>query len=107
MKIDHSMALLPTEEMAAKLRIFLRKLQSMMKYGAAPEHIKLGSRVICVYAGKARAMSGGQNTKALLSKSAAFESRDGEVSKVLVDKQRVVERGFFFPQFDTHRLDRR
>ena len=34
------------EEMAAKLRISLRKLQQMMKAGTAPKHIRLGNKVV-------------------------------------------------------------
>ena len=34
------------EEMAAKLRISLRKLQQMMRDGTAPKHIRLGTKVV-------------------------------------------------------------
>jgi len=37
---------LTPEEMAAKLRISLRKLRQMTKDGTAPEHIKLGGKVL-------------------------------------------------------------
>jgi predicted DNA-binding transcriptional regulator AlpA len=39
-------AFLTPEEMAAKLRISIRKLQQMMKAGTGPKHIKLGGRVL-------------------------------------------------------------
>lgn len=46
MHITHTMAFLTPEEMAAKLRISIRKLQQMMKDGTAPEHVKLGGKVL-------------------------------------------------------------
>ena len=52
MKINNSMAFLTPEEMAAKLRISIRKLQAMMKAGTAPEFIKLGGRVIFIVQGR-------------------------------------------------------
>ena len=46
MRITDDVAFLTPEEMAAKLRISIRKLQQMMKDGTAPEHIKLGNKVV-------------------------------------------------------------
>ena len=43
------------EEMAAKLRISLRKLQQMMKAGTAPKHIRLGTKVVFLEQMKSRA----------------------------------------------------
>ena len=36
------------EQMAAKLRVSLRTLQRMMKAGTAPEHYRLGKKVVFV-----------------------------------------------------------
>lgn len=46
MHITQKTTFLTPEEMAAKLRISLRKLQQMMKDGTSPEHIKLGNKVV-------------------------------------------------------------
>lgn len=46
MRITQEAAFLTPEEMAAKLRISIRKLQQMMKDGTAPKHIKFGGRVL-------------------------------------------------------------
>lgn len=46
MDVASDTAFLTPEEMAAKLRISIRKLQQMMKDGTAPKHIKLGSKVV-------------------------------------------------------------
>lgn len=51
MQIDDTMAFLTPEEMAAKLRISLRTLHKMMRKGEAPEHIRLGGRVLFVMQG--------------------------------------------------------
>ena len=48
MHIDCNTAFLTPEEMAAKLRISLRKLQQMVKDGTAPKHLRLGSRLLFV-----------------------------------------------------------
>ncbi|KAB2942288.1 MAG: helix-turn-helix domain-containing protein [Hyphomicrobium sp.] len=47
-KVNAGIVFLTPEEMAAKLRISIRKLQQMMKDGAAPEHVRLGARVLFV-----------------------------------------------------------
>ncbi len=44
--ISPSIQFLTPEEMAAKLRISLRKLRQMTKEGTAPRHIKLGGKVL-------------------------------------------------------------
>jgi excisionase family DNA binding protein len=44
MQITKKMAFLTPVEMAAKLRISIRKLQQMVKEGTAPKHIKLGGK---------------------------------------------------------------
>ena len=46
MHITKMMAFLTPVEMAAKLRISLRKLQQMVKEGTAPKHIKLGGKLL-------------------------------------------------------------
>lgn len=46
MHITQKTAFLTPEEMAAKLRISIRKLQQMMKDGTGPKHIKLGGKVL-------------------------------------------------------------
>lgn len=46
MHITSKSAFLTPEEMAAKLRISIRKLQQMMKDGTAPKHVKLGGRTL-------------------------------------------------------------
>lgn len=46
MHITQKTAFLTPEEMAAKLRISIRKLQQMMKDGTAPGHVKLGGKVL-------------------------------------------------------------
>ena len=48
MQVTDNVAFLTPEEMAARLRISLRKLQQMMKDGSAPKHIRLGRRVLFV-----------------------------------------------------------
>ena len=53
MKISAKKAFLTPEEMAAKLRISIRKLQQMVKDGTAPEHVKFGSRLVFVVDGEA------------------------------------------------------
>lgn len=50
MQIEDTLAFLTPEEMAAKLRISLRTLHKMMRKGA-PEHIRLGGRVLFVMQG--------------------------------------------------------
>lgn len=45
---------LTPEEMAAKLRISLRKLRQMTKDGTGPRHIKLGSKVLFPIEGEVR-----------------------------------------------------
>jgi excisionase family DNA binding protein len=52
MKVTQDVVFLTPEEMAAKLRISVRKLQQMMKDGTAPEHIKLGGRVLFAVEGE-------------------------------------------------------
>lgn len=51
MRLDDSMVFLTPEEMAAKLRISLRTLHKMMRRGEAPEHIRLGGRVLFILQG--------------------------------------------------------
>jgi predicted DNA-binding transcriptional regulator AlpA len=46
MRITEDIAFMTPEEMAAKLRISIRKLQQMMKLGTAPKHVKLGGKVL-------------------------------------------------------------
>jgi predicted DNA-binding transcriptional regulator AlpA len=46
MHITEMTAFLTPEEMAAKLRISLRKLHQMMKDGTGPQHVKLGGRTV-------------------------------------------------------------
>lgn len=46
MHITTTSAFLTPEEMAAKLRISIRKLQQMIKDGTAPKHIKLGGKLL-------------------------------------------------------------
>ena len=46
MHITETTAFLTPEDMAAKLRISLRKLHQMMKDGTAPKHVKLGGRTV-------------------------------------------------------------
>jgi excisionase family DNA binding protein len=46
MRVSEDLAFLTPEEMAVKLRISIRKLQSMIKDGSAPEHIRLGNKVL-------------------------------------------------------------
>lgn len=48
MFINTSMAFLTPAEMAARLRVSIRKLQQMMKDGTAPQHIKLGAKVLFI-----------------------------------------------------------
>ena len=48
MTVSESMAFLTPEEMAVKLHISIRKLQQMMKDNCAPEHIRLGAKVLFV-----------------------------------------------------------
>jgi excisionase family DNA binding protein len=48
MNLNTKMAFLTPEEMAAKLRISIRKLQQMVKDGTAPKHMKLGAKVLFV-----------------------------------------------------------
>ncbi len=45
MRINEETAYLTPEEMAAKLRISIRKLQNLVKSGNAPEHIRIGNRL--------------------------------------------------------------
>lgn len=54
MIVSDDMAFATMEEMAATLRISLRKLHKMMKEGNAPRHVKLGSRVLFVLPKEAR-----------------------------------------------------
>ena len=51
MKVDAKQCYLTPEEMAARLRISLRKLYLMMKQGTAPEHIRLGHKLLFVIGG--------------------------------------------------------
>ena len=46
MHITSTSAYFTPEEMAATLRISIRKLQKMMKEGTAPKHIKVGTKVL-------------------------------------------------------------
>ena len=46
MRITDDTSFLTPEEMAAKLRISIRKLQQMMKDGTAPDHMRLGNKVV-------------------------------------------------------------
>jgi predicted DNA-binding transcriptional regulator AlpA len=48
MEVSTTVQLLTFEEMAAKLRISIRTLQYMMRDGTAPEHVRLGTRVLFV-----------------------------------------------------------
>jgi predicted DNA-binding transcriptional regulator AlpA len=54
MKVTTDVAFLTPEEMAAKLRISIRKLQKMVKEGTAPKHLRLGSRLVFVVGREAR-----------------------------------------------------
>ncbi len=53
LKITTKKTFLTSEEMAAKLRISIRKLQQMVKDGTAPKHVKFGSRLVFVIDGEA------------------------------------------------------
>jgi len=44
--VSDNVAFFTPEEMAAKLRISLRKFQQMLKDGTAPKHIRLGTKVL-------------------------------------------------------------
>lgn len=48
MLVSNDTTYLTAEEMAVKLRISLRKLQQLVKADSAPEHIKVGSRLLFV-----------------------------------------------------------
>lgn len=48
MKVTSNSAFLTPVEMAAKLRISIRKLQQMVKDGSAPKHIRLGAKLLFV-----------------------------------------------------------
>lgn len=46
MRVTDEKIFFTPEEMAAKLRISLRTLQQLVRDGAAPEHIKVGGRML-------------------------------------------------------------
>lgn len=48
MEVNSNSAFLTPVEMAAKLRISIRKLQQMVKEGTAPKHIRLGAKLLFV-----------------------------------------------------------
>ena len=48
LKITTKKTFLTSEEMAAKLRISIRKLQQMVKDGTAPKHVKFGAKLLFV-----------------------------------------------------------
>ena len=48
MQVTSNEVFLTPEEMAAKLRISIRKLQQMVKDGTAPKHVRLGSKLLFV-----------------------------------------------------------
>lgn len=51
MDVSYNAKFLTPEEMAAKLRISLRKLQKMVKEGTAPHHVRLGSKLVFIVTG--------------------------------------------------------
>ncbi len=48
LSVDGTVAYATMEEMAATLRISVRKLHNLMKEGKAPRHVKIESRVLFV-----------------------------------------------------------
>ena len=54
MEVSHGTKFLTPEEMAARLRISLRKLQQMVKEGTAPKHLRLGTKLVFVVEGGSR-----------------------------------------------------
>ena len=50
MKVTDDTRYVTSEEMAVRLRVSLRTLQKMIKEGTAPEHIRVGHRLLFVVA---------------------------------------------------------